>query len=152
MLRDITPQRDEVLEPLENANEVSGFQSPAADYQTNRLNILARIVSDPINTYFFECTTDDMDLFHINKSSLLVVDKSIKPAGGLLVVAWVDGEWVVRQLIVHGRKQYLTTGKEHHPFLEIDEANGVLIFGVVTWSCNPQAEHCKYMIPDKNKL
>lgn len=146
MLRQLTPIRNEVLEPIVDTGEVSGFQSPARDYEDNRLNIIQRLINDPMNTYFFEAVNDDMDLFHIVKGSVLVVDRTINPRGGMLIVLWHDGEWKCRQLIVHGKKRYITTGKEKDEFIEVTNNSEVVVFGVITWNCNPQAENCKSML------
>jgi DNA polymerase V len=63
----------------------------------------------------------------------------------MIVVAGYEGKWVCRQLLVHGKKKYLTTAKEHEPVIEVNEQEGILIFGVVTWSCCPQMEVKKYV-------
>jgi DNA polymerase V len=145
MLRLNKPSKDTNLEPLEDAGQVSGFQSPAADYTQDRLHILQRLVTDPLNTYYFEAASDEMDLFGIKQGTLLVVDRSRNPSGGMIVIAWHNGEWLVRQLLTHVKRKYLTTGKEDDQTVEINETSGILIWGVVTWSCCPQMEVKKYV-------
>ena len=145
MLRQNKPSRDTQLEPIKDAGQVSGFQSPAADYTQDRLNILQRLITDPLNTFYFEAESDEMEQFGIKKGTLLVVDRSKKPIGGMIVIAWQDGEWLVRQLITHVKRRYLTTGKEEDPVMEIEEPDGIIIWGVVTWSCCPQLELKKYV-------
>ena len=147
MLRLLPSTRDTDLEPIEDPGHVSGFQSPAANYTQDRLHILQRLITDPLNTYYFEAASDEMDLFGIKKGTLLVVDRSKDPSGGMVVIAWHNVEWLVRQLITHPKKKYLTTGKEEDPMVEIKENEGILIWGVVTWSCCPQMEVKKYVRP-----
>ncbi|WP_051189751.1 S24 family peptidase [Daejeonella oryzae] len=148
MLRQIESVKDVELEPIADPGQVSGFQSPAADYQEDRLHILERLVSDPLNTFYFEAASDEMEQFGIKTGTLLVVDRSKKPSGGMIVIAWHHGEWLVRQLITHVKKKYLTTGKEEDEFVEVNAETGILIWGVVTWSCCPQMEVKKYVRTD----
>ncbi|MBC7913826.1 MAG: hypothetical protein H7Y07_06845, partial [Pyrinomonadaceae bacterium] len=57
MLRQIQSNKDTELEPIADPGQVSGFQSPAADYQEDRLHILQKLVSDPLNTFYFEASS-----------------------------------------------------------------------------------------------
>lgn len=127
--------KDEELEPLSDPGKTSGFVSPAEDYMEGRLNILERLVKDPVNTYYAEATTDELINLGISKETLFVYDTSIKPKHNSLVVIWYRGEWKVRQFYLIGKQVYLGTGKDHEePELVIDE---LMIRGVVTWSCRP---------------
>jgi DNA polymerase V len=138
MIRNIQPVRSIELEPLENPGEVSGFKSPAADYEEQRLNIMQRLVKDPTNTYYWESENNDMILFGMKKGTLSIIDTTIIPKGGMIVVAWHEGKFYVRQLLVRGREMFLTTGLEHGEIIRLNETS--LIKGVVTWSCCPQLE------------
>ena len=128
MLRQIQPNIDIELEPIEDPGQVSGFQSPAADYQEDRLHIIQKLVSDPLNTFYFEAGSDEMDQFGIRTGTILIVDRSKKPTGGMIVIAWHHGEWLVRQLITHVKNKYLTTGKEEDEFIELTAEAGILIW------------------------
>ncbi|MBC7915064.1 MAG: error-prone repair protein UmuD [Pyrinomonadaceae bacterium] len=145
MLRQVQSIQDTQLEPIRDPGQVSGFQSPAADYQKDRLHIIQKLVSDPLNTFYFEAGSDEMDQFGIKTGTILIVDRSKKPTGGMIVIAWHHGEWLVRQLITHVKNKYLITGKEHDEFLELNEDTGIFIWGVVTWSCCPQMEVKKHV-------
>jgi len=145
MLRKIETVDRPDLEPIENPSQVSGFQSPAGDYEQERLNILHRLITDPTNTFFFEASSDEMSLFGIKCGTILVVNRSFTPRGGMIVIVWTDGKWLVRQLVMHGHKLFLTNGQEQEKPLEVNEQNGDIIWGVVTWSCSPQLEVKKYV-------
>jgi|GEM_PF-641534 len=136
------------LEPLEDPGKVSGFQSPADDYREDRLNICERLVADSVNTYYFESDSDEMELFGIKKGTVLIVDRSLLPQGGRLVIVWNEGKWMVRQLITLPDQWLFTTGRENEPPIRFNEKKGMLIWGVVTWSCSPQIEKKKQ---SKNK-
>lgn len=135
MLRKSTPERDSDMEPLSNPDQVTGFSSPAQDYKQDRLHIIQKLVKDPTNTFYFEAENDDLIEFGIKRGALLVVDKSVPVANARIVVANHESEWVIRQLFILNGKKYLITRNTHINTIEVNE--NTVIFGVVTWSCNP---------------
>jgi DNA polymerase V len=146
MLRKTTPKRDFKLEPLADPGQVTGFSSPAQDYDEERLHIIQKLVKDPTNTYYFEMESNDMSAYGIVKGALLVVDRSLKPKQGSIIIVNVEGEWITRKLAVEGDQHLLTCGQKDKDIIIGDE--GVTIFGSVTWSCNPMADSAlvKYLI------
>lgn len=130
MLRTIETQRNLDLEPIKDAGQVSGFQSPATDYKEERLDLLERIIVDPLNTFFMESESDEMNLFMIKKGSILIIDRSVEARGGNIVVVWHDGKFKARQLLEMGQRRYFTTGRENDQSIEIKEE--VMVWGVVT--------------------
>ncbi len=145
MFKHLTHSPNEELEPLSCPGKASGFVSPAEDYMEGRLNILERLVKDPVNTYYAEATTDELINLGISKGTLFVYDTSIKAKHHSLVIVWYRGEWKVRQLYLIGKQVFLGTGKDTEAPERID-ANELLIRGVVTWSCRPhQAKPRSYV-------
>ena len=136
MLKQVITAKDPSLEPLVNPNKASGFVSPAEDYLDGRLNILERLVKDPVNTYYAEADSDELSSLSICKGTLLVYDTSITPKHGSLVIVWYQGEWKVRQLLLAGNNIFLGTGKENEDCEQVIK-DKLLIKGVVTWSCRP---------------
>jgi len=147
MLRKTTPKRDPVLEPIADPGQVTGFSSPAQDYSEDRLHIIQKLVKDPTNTYYFEMENNDMAVYGIVKGALLIVDRSMKPKHGTIVIANVEGEWITRKLILNADKKFLTCGMENQDISITDD--GIVIFGSVTWSCNPMANGTmvKHLVP-----
>lgn len=140
MLRTIETLNRPDLAPIADPSQVSGFQSPADDYKEDRLNIIEKLVRDPLNTYFFECDSDAMQGFDIRVGTILIVDRTLTAKGGNIVIAWRDGDWLVRQLReINGVRDLITGHRDESP-IEITADEGVMIWGVVTWSCTPQIE------------
>ena len=131
------------LESITDPENVNGFKTPTSDPREDRLNILRGMIADPLNTYCFEANSDEMELFGIKKGTVLVVERSKIPAGGMIVIAWHKGEWLVRQLIAHLNRQYLSTGKEKGEIIEVAENTGAVIWGVVTWICLPMIDRAE---------
>lgn len=140
MLRTVEIPNRPDLDPISDPSQVSGFQSPADDYKKDRLNIMEKLVRDPLNTYYFESDSDAMAAFDIRKGTILVVDRTLTAKGGNVVIVWIDGNWMVRQLRdINGRRDLITGARGETPIAITDE-DGVMIWGVVTWSCSPQIE------------
>ncbi|NEU07788.1 hypothetical protein GZH53_05645 [Flavihumibacter sp. R14] len=140
MLRDLLHIRDTESEPFNSPGNENCLQLPATDHTEDGPGILQPLVNDPLSTYYFKANSDEMETFGIKKGNLLVVDRSMPATGGVIVIAWKNGEWLVRQLISHVKRRYLTTGKENDEPLEISPETKIIIWGVVTWCCCRQIE------------
>lgn len=129
MLDFLVKYRNKILEPLENAGKVSGFQSPAEDYITHRLDIEHKLKHDPINTYYFE-SQRDLPAFYIRQGDILIVDRSKTPKHNNKLAIWHDQQWSICLYQNKGRQKIARnciTGKE----LNISE-EGLSVFGVIT--------------------
>jgi DNA polymerase V len=117
--------------PLGAVKVSAGFPSPAADYEEKRLDIHDYLVRNPVSTFFFPVQGDSMQGAEIFDGDILVVDKSVEAQHGHLVVAFVNGERLVKRLYHrHGRVALLAENPRYAP-LEISEAMELVIWGVV---------------------
>ncbi|QFU01007.1 LexA repressor [Halomonas sp. THAF5a] len=95
--------------PLTRAG-LSGFPSPAQDYEGRTLDLNERLVKRPASTFFMTVTGDSMEALGIGAGDLLVVDSAIDPRPGHILVASVEGELVVKRYELLGHRPYLTSG------------------------------------------
>lgn len=115
-----------------------GFPSPAADYVEERISLDKRLIAHPSATYMMIAGTTYLRA-GIMKGSLLVVDSSLTPKDGSLLVCEVDSEFRIMCYRTYP-----------HPFLENPE-NGKRealpskdemsdtsrpVFGVITYIIN----------------
>ena len=75
---------------------VAGFPSPAEQYLEPQLDLNALLVKRPAATFFVRVQGDSMIGEGIHDGDLLVVDRSLRPASGDIVIAAVDGEFTVK--------------------------------------------------------
>jgi len=68
----------------------------------------------------------------IHNNDILVVDRSLEPAEGKVVIAVVDGEMVVKRFVRRGEEYYLIAENPDYPPLKIDEESDFTVWGVVT--------------------
>lgn len=110
--------RSQDIDPFAGRLEAVGFPSPAADYAEMGISLDRSLVEHPEATFFFRAAGRDMEASGIYDGDLLVVDRSITPGPGHVVVAVADGEFVIR------RSRDLSAG----------DFSEVTVWGVVRWA------------------
>lgn len=101
----------------ENGNEgkfrkETGFPSPARDHYERRLSLDEHIVQKPAATFFVRVQGDSMREAGIFSGDILVVDRSVKPESGHLVVAVIEDDYAVKKLEKKNGYWFLCSGSE----------------------------------------
>ena len=91
---------------------VAGFPSPAEQYQETPLDLNELLVKRPSATYFVRVEGDSMVGAGIRDGDLLVVDRSLRPANGDIIIACVDGEFTVKTLRLGNGERGMGKGRE----------------------------------------
>jgi DNA polymerase V len=117
--------------PLDGVKVSAGFPSPAADYEDRRLDINDYLVRNPVSTFFFPVQGDSMQGAEIFDGDILVVDKSIRPQHGHIVIAFVNGERLVKRLFERAGRVALVAENPAYPPLDIHEGTDLEVWGVV---------------------
>ena len=78
-----------------NAN---GFAAAADDYMERGIDLNEQLILNKPATFFFRMNGDAMMDDGIFSGDILIVDRSIKPLSGKLIVAVLDGELLVRRI------------------------------------------------------
>ena len=86
--------------PVGTARGCAGFPSPAEQYQETPLDLNELLVKRPAATFFVKVQGDSMIGEGIRDGDLLVVDRSLRPASGDVIIACVDGDFTVKTLRV----------------------------------------------------
>ena len=117
--------------PLYASRVPAGFPSPADDYVDQRLD-LNDLIERPAATFFVTVTGDSMTGASIHHGDLLVVDRSLEPSDGKIVIAAVNGELTVKRLALKNGEAWLMPENPAYPPLRITEGLDCVIWGVVT--------------------
>ena len=117
--------------PLDTVKVSAGFPSPAADYEESRLDINEYLVRNPVSTFFFPVQGNSMEGAEIHDGDILVVDKSVRARHGHIVIAFIDGQRLVKRLHHRAGRVALMAENPSYPPLEIREGMELLIWGVV---------------------
>ena len=84
---------------------VAGFPSPAEQYLEPPLDLNELLVRRPAATYFVRVEGGSMVGAGIRDGDLLVVDRSLRPADGDVIIASVDGDFTVKTLRLGKREE-----------------------------------------------
>ncbi|PPC94836.1 MAG: peptidase S24 [Methylotenera sp.] len=109
----------------------SRFPSPAQDYEQKFLDLNELCIKNPAATFFFTASGKSMEGARIFDGDLLLVDRSLPHKYGAIVVAAVDGEWVVKRLYKRGGVVKLLSEHPDFPPITFSEGQELVIFGVV---------------------
>ncbi|MFU8811721.1 MAG: LexA family protein [Balneolaceae bacterium] len=77
--------------PSGHLRSETGFPSPATDHLEPELDLHQHVVKHPSATFFIRVSSDRYRLLGIEQRDLLVVDRSLAPKKGSLVVCILDG-------------------------------------------------------------
>jgi len=125
-------KRSQVDLPLYASPVEAGFPSPANDYLETVLDLNEFLVQRPAATFLVRVQGDSMKDAGILNGSILVVDSSIEPQNGMIVLAIVDNEFTVKRL-VKVRKTW-TLQPENPGYSAIKVTKDTEIRGVITAS------------------
>jgi DNA polymerase V len=118
--------------PLFLSRISAGFPSHADDYVEGRLSLDEHFVARPEATFFLRVQGDSMIGAGIHDGDLLIVDKSLTPQHGSIVIAEVHGELTVKRLY---RKNGVISLRAENPAyraIPINEESQLVVWGVVT--------------------
>ena len=118
--------------PLIGARLSCGFPSPAADSLESRLDLNSLMVQNVNATFFFRVQGNSMAGIGLVEGSYLVVDRSIPPRSGHVVVAIVNSEYTVKRLVRRGNVIELHSENPAYPPICFAENDELTIWGVVT--------------------
>ena len=109
----------------------SAFPSPAADYIEEAIDLVKSLIAHPSATYVMRAASDAMKDSAILPGSLLLVDTSLQPGDGDIIVARLLSGFTVKRLRLYPRPQ-LVPDNPAWPTIMIDQEEGLHIVGVVT--------------------
>lgn len=118
--------------PLFSHKIAAGFPSPADDYIEGRLSLDEHLVQHREATFFVRAQGNSMVGAGIFDGDLLVVDKSLNPASGDVVIAVIDGDLTVKRLAVSHGKVTLKAENSCFPDIEFKDEQELQVWGVVT--------------------
>ena len=118
---------------LPQLNETSmRFASPADDYIEGNLSLDALLIQNKDATFFFRVKGESMTGAGIFDGDLLIVDKSLTPSSGSIVIAVIDGELSVRRLIKQGDQVSLRPENSAFKEIMLKSEQELQVWGVVT--------------------
>lgn len=110
----------------------AGFPSPAEDEIDKKLDLNELLIKHPAATFFLKVSGSSMIRAGIHDNDMLIVDRSLEPSHGKIVVAALNGELTVKRLHLDKGKVFLMAENDMYRPIEITEGIELHIWGVVT--------------------
>ena len=125
------PAPGAITQPLFGSRVRAGFPSPADDHLDTDVDLHAHVVKHPAATFFVRAEGDSMRGDGIHDGDLLVVDRSLEPTPGRVLIVALNGELTVKRLENIGQRPYLTASNPRFQPIPLmgQEAQ---VWGVVT--------------------
>lgn len=115
-----------------DCNVPAGFPSPAMDYMQSRIDLNEEFIKHPLSTFMVASEGLSMINAFIPPKAKLIIDRSLIPKNGDIVLASVNGEFTVKFLKKNKYKGWLVPANSKFPEVEITEEMNMQVFGVVT--------------------
>lgn len=118
----------------------AGFPSPAEDYLEQNLDLNEHLIQHPAATFFVRVDGESMKGAGIHKDDILIVDRSLEPTNGKIVIAVINGEFTVKRIRLHQDKVFLEPENPQFSPIEINPNWDFQVWGVVTYvihKCSP---------------
>ena len=110
----------------------AGFPSPADDYVADTLDLNEHLMPRKEASFLLRAKGDSMVGAGIHDGDILVIDRSLTPVNGKVVIATVDGQFTVKTLEKkRGKIRLLPANSDFEP-IEIKDEQELQIWGVVT--------------------
>ena len=114
--------------PTANA---TGFGAAADDYMERGIDLNEELIRNKPATFFMRVKGHSMTGAGIFDGDIVIVDKSVKPASGKVVIAVLDGEMLIRRLEKTFNKTFLIPETEKLTRIEVGEMSAFTVWGTV---------------------
>lgn len=116
--------------PVATSAVAAGWPSPAEDYLDGHLDLSELLIQHPAATFFVRAAGSSMIGEGIHDDDLLVVDRSRTPRDGQIIIALLDGEFLVKTYRTEGTPR-LVAASPNYPDIPL-AGRDMTVWGVVT--------------------
>ena len=125
----IEPQQAATV-PLMSDSAACGFPSPADDYLDRPLDFNDLLIQNPAATFAVRIAGESMTGVGLFPGDIAIVDRSLTPFNGCIVLALIEGEFTIKRYIAKGGRYLLKAENKAFPAIELPES-GFEIWGVI---------------------
>jgi DNA polymerase V len=110
----------------------AGYPSPAQDYSDTKIDLSEMLIRDQVSTFIVRVSGGSMEGSGISDGDELIMDRSIKPRDGHVVIAVIDGEMTVKRLALSSACVVLKAENPDYEDITVAELSEMAIWGVAT--------------------
>lgn len=112
----------------------AGFPSPATDHMETPISLDEVLSLRAPHVFLVTIDGDSMQGVGIFSGDLAVVDRSIEPVDGHVVVALLNNDPICKRLCIRGKRVILCSENSKYPDRHVLEGDDLSIWGVITYS------------------
>ena len=112
----------------------AGFPSPAEDFLEKRLDLNEFLIKNQASTFLARVKGNSMVKAGIFDGDILVIDRSVEPSHGRIVLGVLNGEFTVKRIEKKGNKVILKPENDKYSPIELTHEMNFQIWGVVTYA------------------
>jgi DNA polymerase V len=116
--------------PMANA---TGFGAAADDYMERGIDLNEQLIRNRPATFFMKVSSNSMQNAGIGEGDIVIVDKSVQPVNGRIVIAVIDGEMLIRRYQRTMNKLLLVPETSKLSAIDVSEFSDFKIWGVVVY-------------------
>lgn len=113
---------------------MAGFPSPAEDFTELSINLDKLLVNNPPATFMAYAEGESMINIGIHHGDIIIIDRSLNPQNNDVIVAILEGEFLIKQFSNIGNQIKLIPHNSKYPIIEIKENSDFQVWGVVVHS------------------
>jgi DNA polymerase V len=111
----------------------TGFTAAADDYMERGIDLNEQLIKNKPATYFMRVNGNSMIGAGIHDGDVVIVDRSLKPQNGKVIIAVLNGEMMIRRLEISMNMRRLVPATSKLSAIEIDEFSELTVWGVVIY-------------------
>lgn len=114
----------------------AGFPSPAEEYLQESLDFNRDLVKHPHATFYARVVGDSMIDAGIKEGDIAVIDRSLEPHDGSIIVAYINNEFTIKYLdLSHKSDGYieLRPGNPRYQPIRVNEGDAFEVWGVLSF-------------------
>ena len=111
----------------------TGFGAATDDYMDRGIDLNEQLVRNKPATFFMRVSGNSMIDGGICDGDIVIVDKSIKPVNGKVVIAVIDGEMLIRRYQRTFNKLLLVADAKKYAAIDVSEFADFKVWGVVIY-------------------
>lgn len=124
-------QSDLVPFAIQEIQHQDGFPIYNNDAQIKRLDLSKIEIKNPSKTYFVQLENDPFPSTKLRPESIMIIEKDKAPRYGSIILAWLEGEFVIRKYQIENVYPRLVCSSQNYQNVEIEPDMEFWVWGVV---------------------
>lgn len=116
-----------------NTANATGFGAASDDYAERGIDLNEQLIRNKAATFFMRVSGQAMVEAGIGHGDVVIVDRSLKPRSGQIVIAALNGELLIRRLEYQLNRVRLVPATNQLAPIDIAEFSDFQVWGVVTY-------------------